>query len=92
MVGQAKYLYKENGSNITLGVNILETLGLSRISKLGIQAPNRTSIRINDGNNEKTIMVGSTGIYELPEGIVITSLIIPKVDGLQDILIDYVGD
>ena len=44
--------------------------GSKQFNKLGIQAPPGTKAVIN----EKTIMVGRTGIYELDEDITITSL------------------
>lgn len=44
--------------------------GVSRLTKVGIQAPSGTKVVMNG----KNIMVGRTGIYELDEDITITSL------------------
>lgn len=90
-VGQIKYKYKSENStfpDMDITTNILLTLGLTKITKLGVQAPWRTKMIIDN----KTIVVGATGIYELPEGIEISSLSFVNSAELKDVLIDYVGE
>lgn len=76
-VGQVYYNVVDNnsGSPISSGVDIFSDIvaaqGATQFTKLGIQAPPGTRVVMN---NNKTIMVGRTGIYELDEDIVITSI------------------
>lgn len=51
--------------------NVVSLYSSKQFSKLGIQAPPGTRLILN-GN--KTILIGQNGIYELDDGIIITSL------------------
>lgn len=55
--------------------NIVTAFGANKFTKLGVQAPPGTTMVIN---NSKTIMIGQNGIYELDDGIDITSLYFNK--------------
>lgn len=81
-VGQVYYnvLDKNNGnriSNITSknlfegGGNVVSAVSASRFTKIGIQAKPGTMVVMNES---KEIMIGQSGIYELDEGIAVTSL------------------
>ena len=56
--------------------------------KLGIQAPPHTKFKIND----KDIIIGSTGIYELFEGLQVESLMLVEQPAAGNIYIDYVKE
>ena len=65
----------ETGDNPNGRIKIYQDIiaqypGASRLTKVGIQAPPGTRVVIND----KTIMIGRTGVYELDQDIAITSL------------------
>ena len=62
--------YKEKKVKI-FDRNLVEMYSSRKFSKLGIQAPPGTKILMN---SNKHIMVGRTGVYELDENIIITSL------------------
>lgn len=66
---QANYLY--NRINIFSG-NLVDRYRSKEFSKLGIQAPPGTKVVLNETKN---ITIGRTGIYELDENIIITSLV-----------------
>lgn len=76
-VGQVYYNVIDNnsGSPISSGVDIFSDIvkayNAKSFTKLGVQAPSGTQMVMN---NNKTIMVGRTGIYELDEDISITSM------------------
>lgn len=78
-VGQIYYnvVDNNNGSYISSGQNIFNDIvstmggGNTRFTKLGVQAPPGTKVILNDN---KEIMVGKTGIYELDDNIYITSM------------------
>lgn len=80
-VGQIYYRVIDNFGNYISGptenINIYDNIvknifkDAHRFIKLGVQAPPGTKMIINE---TKSIMVGRTGIYELDEGIQITSL------------------
>lgn len=78
--------YKNNRINI-----FQELLSQEEYVKLGIQAPPGTRLQING----KNIIVGRTGVYELDEEIIVTSLkfLSPTSDSsidLYNIIIDYI--
>lgn len=61
-------------SNITsdaLYSDVLGTVGATKFTKVGVQAPPGTQMVLN---NIKYIMIGRTGIYELDEDVAITQL------------------
>lgn len=64
-----------NKGYISSGINIYNDIvnayGARQFTKVGIQAPPGAQVVMN---NNKTIMIGRTGIYELDEDIAITSL------------------
>lgn len=81
-IGQVYYnvIDKNTGSCISSGPGIFKEntpgelvtrYGATQFTKVGIQAKPGTIIVIN---NSKTIMIGQTGIYELDDDIIITSL------------------
>ena len=76
-VGQVYYNVIDNnsGSYVSSGQNIFSDIiaqvGASQFNKVGVQAPAGTKIVMNES---KTIMVGSTGIYELDDDIAITNM------------------
>lgn len=76
-VGQVYYRVIDNnsGSPISSGIDIFSDIvkayKATSFTKLGVQAPSGTQMVMN---NNKSIMVGRTGIYELDEDISITSL------------------
>lgn len=81
-VGQVYYnvIDKNTGSCLSSGPSIfkegtpgelVKRYGANQFNKLGIQAKPGTIVVLNDN---KTIMVGQTGIYELDDNIAITSL------------------
>lgn len=76
-VGQIYYnvVDTSGGGYMSSGPNIFNDLipavGAKSFTKLGIQAPPGTKIVMNDN---KTIMVGRTGIYELDDEISITHM------------------
>lgn len=51
--------------------NLVSLYSSNKFSKLGIQAPSGTKVILNDN---KEIMIGRTGVYELNENINITNL------------------
>lgn len=63
-----------SGGPLTDDVNIFQDIvkayGATSFTKVGVQAPPGTQMILND----KTIMVGRTGIYELDEDISITTM------------------
>lgn len=81
-IGQILYKVKvpqdgsitSNPSNINIFNNILNQIGVSSIKKLGIQAPNGTICYVNG----QEIMIGRTGMYELDEVIIVSSLYFVK--------------
>lgn len=66
----------EGGAPISYGPSIFEDIvsgvGAQRFTKLGVQAPPGTKMVID--NDDKVIMIGKTGIYELQDGISISKL------------------
>ena len=58
-------------TGINIFQNIVSAYGANQFTKLGIQAPPGTRVVLNDN---KTIMIGRTGMYELDQDIVIDSL------------------
>lgn len=58
----------------------------AKVSKLGVQAPPHTKMII-DGRN---IQVGNTGIYELDDDIIITSIRFAASQNLENIIIDFI--
>lgn len=58
-------------SGIDIYTDILTQITPNSLTKIGIQAPPGTQLQMN---GIKEIMIGRTGIYELDEGISITSL------------------
>lgn len=89
MVGQVKYKYKGDNVAPTITSNLLSNgviTGGSVITKLAVQAPIGTQIRIND----KSILVGYTRIYQLPDDVEVTSIYFVDNGDLKDILIDYI--
>ena len=58
-------------SGIDIYTDILTQITPNSLTKIGIQAPPGTQLQMN---RIKEIMIGRTGIYELDEGISITSL------------------
>lgn len=77
-VGQVYYniMDKNSGSPIsTAGIDIFQDIiaqmNADKFTKLGVQAPPGTRVVMN---GSKTIMVGRTGMYELDEDVVITSI------------------
>lgn len=81
-VGQVYYnvIDKNSGSCLSSGPNIfkegtpgelVKRYGANQFNKVGIQAKPGTIVVLND---TKTIMIGQTGVYELDDDIVITSL------------------
>ena len=89
--------YKINVSNMTLYniVNILDSIGHSPLTKIGVQGPKSFIMCIN---GEK-IMIGNSGAYELDNKIDITffgviikelgSTALPHEDGYQNFILDY---
>lgn len=65
-----------NPANLEIGINneILAQIGRGSFSKIGIQAPVGTKILLNN----KEIMIGRSGVYELEDGIEITTMYILK--------------
>lgn len=85
-VGQVYYnvIDKNTGSCLSSGPSIfregtpgelVKRYGANQFNKIGIQAKPGTIVVMND---TKTIMIGQTGIYELDDDIVITSLYFNK--------------
>lgn len=76
-VGQIYYnvIDKNTGSCLSSGpdifTDIVSRYGAKKFNKIGVQAKPGTKMVMNDS---KTIMVGTTGIYELDDGITITSM------------------
>lgn len=71
-----------NPSNVDLTKELVPSG--SKIVKLGIQAPTGSVVSLN-GNS---IKIGRTGIYELADGIEITSMYFTNVAG-SGVIIDY---
>ncbi len=63
-------MYDKPGTSESSQPNLVTFAGAQRFTKLGIQAPSGTRAIINN----KNIMIGRTGIYELDEEIAIESL------------------
>lgn len=80
-VGQVYYnvVDPNSGGWLSSGVDIFKDIvsayKASRFTKLGIQAPAGTQVVVDDN---KTIMVGRTGIYELDDEIEISKLYFVK--------------
>lgn len=76
-VGQVYYnvIDKNTGSCLSSGPDIFSDIvskyGAKQFNKIGVQAKPGTRMVMN---NSKTIMIGATGIYELDDDIVITSM------------------
>lgn len=74
-IGQIWYNVADKTDNYPSGIDIytdiLAQITPSSLTKIGIQAPPGTQLQMN---GIKEIMIGRTGIYELDEGISITSL------------------
>lgn len=88
-VGQMRYkvdgLNTSDDTDITNG-NIIAN---KTITKLGIQAPPGTMLSINN----KPILIGRTGIYELDDDITIDSLQFNyDTANLRNIIIDFVEE
>lgn len=74
-IGQIWYRVADSEGSYPSGINIytdiLTQITPNSLTKIGIQAPPGTQLQMN---GIKEIMIGRTGIYELDEGISITSL------------------
>lgn len=64
---------KYNEQKVQITQELLEQVGVRKITKLGIQAPPGTKFFINK-NSDFLIMVGRTGVYEIEDGPSIESL------------------
>lgn len=81
-IGQILYKVKvpqdgsitSNPDNINIFNDVLRQLGISSIKKLGIQAPNGTICYVNG----QEVMIGRSGMYELDEVIIVSSLYFVK--------------
>lgn len=78
--GEENPNYNNQKIEIYTSKKIFQQLGFTdsiTISKLGIQAPPGTKVHLNNGtdtDNEKIIMIGRTGVYELDENILIKDI------------------
>lgn len=63
--------YTSHPNNFDIFSDIVVQYGANRFNKIGVQAPPGTKVIMNE---DKTIIVGRTGIYELDDDIAITKM------------------
>ena len=93
-IGQLRYKLMINGvayngvtdSQISENLVPLTGAGDKPLIKLGIQAPIGTIVTINN----KDIMIGRSGVYELNSDIEVRSLYFKNYANLHNVIIDYV--